>query len=147
MDKEDITFFKKWFSEYVATHLTDDPAENETIRLKEEHTWRVCEEIVKIGQAMNLSEHQLMLAETMAVFHDIGRFQQYAVYGTFQDAVSENHAGLGLKEMAREDILSRCPSFERAVINKVIGYHNMYSLPEDEDEYILFFARIINSEL
>lgn len=33
----------------------------------------------------------------IGLFHDVGRFYQFTVYRTFNDALSENHAKLGLK--------------------------------------------------
>jgi len=54
MDIETLGHFKGWFSRYVAAYYNDDSRYNETIRLKEEHTERVCKEIVMLGEALNL---------------------------------------------------------------------------------------------
>lgn len=143
MDIEDLTRFKRWFSHYVAGYYTDDSPQNKTIRLKEEHTERVCKEMVMLGEALNLAAQDMLLAETMALFHDVGRFAQYATYGTFEDAVSENHAALGLRELARHRVLSICSDAERSLIAKAIGYHNVRTLPEDEGPETLFFAKIL----
>ena len=83
------------------------------------------------------------LAETMALFHDVGRFEQYASYGTFKDAVSENHAGLGLRVLAQHRVLAPCSAEEQRLITKSIAFHNMRTLPVDEDERLLFFARVL----
>jgi hypothetical protein len=55
MDSEHLATFRKWFSDYVAAYYAADPVRNGTIRLKEEHTERVCEEIITLGEALNLS--------------------------------------------------------------------------------------------
>ena len=59
--------------------------------LKEKHSLRVCNEILNIGKNHNLTDNNLRLAEAMALFHDIGRFEQYTRYQTFVDKKSENH--------------------------------------------------------
>ena len=143
MNSDDLTYFKTWFAGYVAAYYTDYPVHDQTIRLKQKHTERVCNEIVMLGQAMQFVEQDMLLAETIALFHDVGRFQQYAVYGTFKDTISENHAELGLKELARHNVLSNCSDMEQSLITKAIFYHNVRTLPEDEDERCLFFARLL----
>ena len=143
MDVDVLVHFKEWFSKYVAVYLKDDTVYNPTIRLKLDHTERVCKEIVVLGQGLSLSADELLLAETVALFHDIGRFKQYQVYRTFQDANSENHAALGLRELKKHKVLSSCSESERSVIYKSIGYHNVRILPEDDDERILFFSRLL----
>ncbi|NVM57330.1 MAG: HD domain-containing protein [Desulfobacterales bacterium] len=143
MDPDALSSLKKWFADYVATYYTDDPVRNRNVRLKEEHTERVCTDIVMLGQALDLPVEDLLLAETMALFHDIGRFPQYATYGTFKDSASEDHAQLSLKEMAKHNVPVTCSDDEQMLITKAIGYHNVRALPEDEDERCLFFARLL----
>ena len=85
MNLKDLKHLKTWFADYVAGFYTDDPANNRTVRLKEKHTKRVCENIIMLGNALGLSDQEMILAETMGLFHDIGRFKQYEVYGTLND--------------------------------------------------------------
>jgi len=67
---------------------------------------RVCDNIVMIGGKLDMSKHDLIIAETTALFHDLGRFKQFKDYGTFNDMLSEDHARLGLREMAAHKVLS-----------------------------------------
>jgi hypothetical protein len=143
IDEEALAYFKRWFAHYVSTYYTDDSLGNYIMKLKEEHTQRVCREIVTISRALDLSAEDLLLGETMALFHDLGRFPQYATYRTFQDSASENHAQLGLKELARHQVLSICSETAQLLIAKAIGYHNVRSLPKGEDQRLLFFARLL----
>jgi hypothetical protein len=143
MNREDLKNLKAWFSDYVERFYTDDPDDNSPIRIKEKHTERVCKNIIMLGKALGLSDREMILAETMGLFHDIGRFKQYAVYGTFNDMASENHAELGLKEMEKHNILSVCTRQEKQYITKAIAYHNAASMPEEEDEKTLFYIRLL----
>ena len=143
MNLHDLAYFKRWFCHYVSGYFRHDGTDTQAISLKQEHTEQVCQEIVMLGQALNLPAQDMLLAETMGLFHDLGRFEQYARYGTFNDSISENHAGLGLRELAKHHVLSRCSETEHALITKAIGYHNVRILPEVEDERVLSFSQLL----
>ena len=143
MNETNLNYLKKWFSDYVAGFYTDDPVNNSTIRLKEKHTEQVCRNMVFLGNALGLSDPDMILAEIMGLFHDLGRFKQYAVYGTFRDMDSENHAMLGLREMAAHKVLSGCNRNEKRWIAKAVAFHNTMTIPEDQDERTLFFIRLL----
>lgn len=143
MNQENLKRLKIWFDEYVSGYCTDDSEYNYPFRLKKNHTKRVCENIILIGKAMNLSDDELMLAEIMALFHDIGRFEQYVKYGTFSDIASENHAKLSLQQMAIHGVLSENTKDEKRLITKAIAYHNVAALPDAKDEKELFYMRLL----
>lgn len=143
MDREDLNNFKEWFSEYVSGFYRKDAAYDLPIRLKEEHTRRVCEDMVALGKALGLAGRDLVLAETMALFHDVGRFRQYADYGTFNDRISANHARLGVRQLATLRVLSACTRDEKRLITTAIAYHNLARLPENPDEKTIFYARLL----
>ncbi len=131
-----------WFSSYVQT-FKDGVTETRNIVLKEEHTKRVCREIVSIGEQLGLSDHELRLAEIIALFHDIGRFEQYARYKTFADWQSEDHAELGIKILKQLGVLDRCAESTQDLILRTIRYHNRATLPREETEACLFFAKLL----
>ena len=143
MNRKDLSILKTWFNSYVSGYYTDDSKYNHPILLKENHTKRVCENIIMLGKAMGLSDYDLILAETMALFHDIGRFEQYAKYGTFSDIASENHAKLSLRQMATHGVLSGNTGDEKRLITKAIAYHNAAALPDVKDEKELFYMRLL----
>jgi hypothetical protein len=143
MNREDLKNLKIWFSDYVERFYTDYPKHSCTIRIKEKHTERVCENIIMLGKDLGLVDQEMILAETMGLFHDIGRFKQYAIYGTFNDRVSENHARLGLREMATHNVLAVCTREEKRYITRAIACHNAASVPQNEDEKTLFYIRLL----
>jgi hypothetical protein len=143
MTKDELNYLKTWFTEYVSNFYSDNPDCNQPIRLKEEHTIRVCRNIAIIGKELGITKHEMLLAETMALFHDIGRFKQYTIYHTFNDFVSENHARLGLRQMAIHRVLSACTTAEKRLITRAIAYHNAALLPTNEDDNTLFFMRLL----
>jgi len=143
MNRDDLSFFHSWFHSYIKSYYSEDSYVQMNIKLKEEHTYRVCENIVLIGRDMNLDEGQLQIGETMALFHDIGRFEQFKKYKTFNDRRSQNHAMLSVEILKQTDVLTRLPEDEKTIIYNAISYHNLYKLPTDDTDICLFYARLL----
>jgi HD domain len=134
---------KTWFAAYVQTFAANDSDLGQNIHLKEEHTKRVCGEILHLGQQLGLSADELRLAELTALFHDIGRFEQYARYGTFVDGKSVNHAQLGVSILQEKDVLVTLDGPMSDLVLRIIAYHNRAFLPMEENATCLFFSRLL----
>jgi len=138
LENEQVRDLNDWFIRYVQG-FKNDPATVRNIVLKEEHTKRVCREIIAIGTDLGLTNDELHFAEIIALFHDIGRFEQYARYKTFVDRRSEDHAELGVTVLRRLGVLHRCGEATQDIVFRIIRYHNRAALPREETEPCLFF--------
>ncbi len=145
IDDEKLLLLKTWFDNYVNKFHSANPEYQKNIYLKAEHTKLVCKEILNIGKSLNLTKQDLYLAKIMALFHDIGRFEQYARYNTFSDAKSENHALLGVKILKKTGVLNQFIKDDAVcdLIIKVISYHNQAYLSEKETDKCLFFSKLL----
>jgi UTP:GlnB (protein PII) uridylyltransferase len=145
MQKEDLDFFKKWFLDYVDQFSSPEYFIQENIKLKIEHTVRVCENILLLAKAEQVEEEGCRLAETIALFHDLGRFEQFVKYRTFKDSESENHALLGVKTLNKTRILSRLSIKEKDLILKAVEYHNLMEISEyaENSMILLFYSKLI----
>ncbi|HEY3362751.1 MAG TPA: HD domain-containing protein [Methanosarcina sp.] len=145
MQKEDLGFFKKWFLDYVDQFSSPEVFIQENIKLKIEHTARVCENILLLTKAEKVGEEGCRLAETIALFHDLGRFEQFMKYRTFKDSESENHALLGVNILKKVGILSRLSLEEKDLILKAVEYHNLMEVPEcaEHSRTLLFYSKLI----
>jgi hypothetical protein len=143
MDEETFDDLSRWFSDYVRTFKSGKPDKDRNIILKGEHTQRVRQEIREIGESLGLTDEDLRLAESMALFHDLGRFPQYARYKTFSDRRSCDHAALSVKVLIEKRVLDALEPSERDLILKAISYHNRAALPEGKSERCLFFSRLL----
>jgi len=143
MDKKIVNNLKNWFISYVKTFKYDNNESQQNIDIKREHTERVTEEIINIGKQLGLNDNELNLAEIIALFHDIGRFEQYNRYKTFSDYKSEDHAELGIKILKQYDVLGSLDENLQKVILCSIKYHNRPSLPVKETKTCLFYSRLI----
>ncbi|WP_158302920.1 HD domain-containing protein [Syntrophus aciditrophicus] len=134
---------KDWFYRYVRSFYSSDSIIQQAILLKEKHSLRVCNEILNIGKKLDLSHNALRLAEVMALFHDIGRFQQFVRYQTFVDQKSENHGELGVRILKQEKALAALDRDARELILKAISYHNRLTIPENESPICTYFSRLL----
>jgi len=143
MNEEIVEEFENWFAGYVQKFKSGNPDWQPNIILKEEHTKRVCKEILGIGRKIGLGDEDLCLAKVIALFHDIGRFEQFARYQTFVDRNSVNHAVLGVKILKETGALNGLNRSIRDLILRAILYHNRLALPKKETGKCLFFAKLL----
>jgi putative nucleotidyltransferase with HDIG domain len=143
INEQDVQYLKDWFFHYVQTFKSGDKDIQENIVLKENHTMQVCKEIINIGQQLELNHDELRLSELMALFHDIGRFEQYARFKTFADKKSVNHAELGVKILKDNKVLHRLEESMQSLILRTISYHNRAALPEKETDACLFYTKLL----
>ena len=143
MIQNDLTFFKQQFSDFCRSFHSANSEDQRNFDLKEEHTHHVSGNMVEIGRGLSLSANQMLLAETIGLFHDIGRFPQYAKYKTFRDSISVNHGLLGAETLIEKKMLHTLPADEREVIIQSVKFHNAFTVPKKEKDEIVFFIRLI----
>lgn len=143
MNEKNVQYLKDWFFHYVQKFKQGDINFQENITLKENHTMRVCKEIVDIGKQIGLNNDELRLAEVIALFHDIGRFEQYAYYRTFVDNKSVNHAELGVQILKDNKVLVALDESKQSLILRTISYHNRASLPKNETDACLMYTKLL----
>lgn len=120
-----------WFDNY-ADSFTNGPVDlREAVLLKQEHTRRVCEDMEQLCKSINLEDPLLFAARIVALFHDIGRFQQYKDYSTFQDRKSVYHSLLGLNIIEENQLLDEFPKDISLIIKTAILYHSAKAVPEN----------------
>jgi len=143
MNRELVEECRDWFDGYVRSFRSEDQDFQQNIDMKEKHTLRVCDEILSLGKELELNNGDLFLVEILALFHDVGRFEQYNRYRTFVDRDSEDHAALGVKILQEKKVLAGLDEPPRNLILRSISYHNRAALPREETEECLFFTKLL----
>lgn len=143
MKQEQVDRFQHWFMEYTSRFCGDDDYVNAHVRLKQEHTERTREEMRFLVERLALDEEQRRIADVVALFHDVGRFPQFAEHRTFNDTRSVDHCRLGVEVLAREGILATLRRQERQWIETAIEHHGRKSLPPGLRGQALLFAKLI----
>jgi len=143
MEQTQLDKFRVWFDDYVAGFYGDDEVINANLELKEKHSRRTCEEMLYLAGELGLEENQKRLSETIALFHDIGRFEQLVKYRTYSDARSVDHCRLGVEVVQQTGVLDGIDRQEKQLIEKAIEYHGRKELPPDLNGQCLLLSKLI----
>ena len=143
VEQKQLDKFRVWFENYVAGVYGDDEIINANLKLKEEHSHRTCQEMLYLAGELGLDENQKRLSETIALFHDIGRFEQFVKYNTYSDVRSVDHCRLGLEILQQTEALDGIDQEEKQLIEKAIEYHGRKELPLDLDGRCLLLSKLI----
>lgn len=143
MNQEKLRSLKKWFDGYVSSFATSVEEDQRNIAIKADHTDQVCANAVRIAGDLHLRPQDAMLAEAIALFHDVGRFPQYREYRTFDDSISVNHAAVGAKVLLEREVLRELARRHQDIIIRAVTLHNVFTLPKGLDDETALFARLI----
>ncbi len=143
MEQKRLEELKRWFYGYVKSFYGDDAYVNANLKRKEDHTRRICGEMVYLAKELGLDESASNLAEAIALLHDTGRFSQFVKYRTYNDANSTNHSLIALDELKKAGVLESLDASEREIIEKAILWHGEKELPADLDGQLLQCAKMI----
>ena len=141
MNKQDFNTLKKWFLDYTDSFLSMPQADKENLLLKKEHTLRVCDNMALI--CTDLCENDQCIALTVALLHDIGRFEQLRKYATFTDSKSEDHASLGVRIIKELDILNFLAPEEAKLIITAVENHNKAVIEDGLCERTLQICKLV----
>ena len=143
MQVDHVERLKYWFDAYTRDFLSGDAEADSPLILKIEHTARVCDNIRHLSRNIGLDQNARRVAEVIALFHDLGRFEQYRRYQTFDDRRSLNHALKGLAVLADARLLDPLPGDESKIIRDAIRFHNASAIPQGHASDSTLFMRLI----
>ncbi|MBO4246143.1 MAG: HD domain-containing protein [Bacilli bacterium] len=132
---------KQKFNQFVYQYDLND----ENIKNKFEHSYRVMANCKRIAGELNLNENDTNLAILIGILHDIGRFEQVTIYKSFKDHQTIDHAALGCKILFEQGLIKEFWPNESDydLIKFAIGNHNKVAITETDNDRFLLFAKII----
>ncbi len=143
MKQEQLEKLKDWFDGYVAGFYGDDGYVNANLKLKEDHSRRTRREMLYLAEQLGFDAGQKQIAEAIGLLHDVGRFEQFAKYRTYNDPRSVNHCLLGLEILQNDRVLDGIQPDERELIEKAIEYHGLKELPGNLNGRSLLYCKLI----
>ncbi|MDY0131999.1 MAG: HD domain-containing protein [Desulforegulaceae bacterium] len=120
----------KFFTNYSLEFKTRFPQFYEAFHLKEIHCKNVAVEAVKIGEKLCLTSEELKFCELIGLFHDMGRFPQFAEFKTFNDLISCDHGKKSVLEAIRTNLVFKIEKEKRDVFLSSLFFHNKKKMPE-----------------
>lgn len=129
------------FREYTAHYDVSD----EKVKLKIDHTYRVCGLCQQIATQSGFDENEIELAWLTGLLHDVGRFEQLKRYGTFIDAQSIDHAEFGADILFQEGKIRDYieDASEDELLEKAVRCHSAYRVPANYTAREKKFAHLL----
>jgi HD superfamily phosphohydrolase YqeK len=139
--KELIKKAEEEFIKYVSAYDLND----EKIKLKFEHSFRVKDISHKIVSSLTTNEEDIYLANIIGLLHDIGRFEQVKIYDTFSDLDSFDHADFACKLLFEDNLIGKFNIDKKyyPLIYKAIKNHNKYKIEDNLNKQEMIHAKII----
>ncbi len=131
---------EKAFKEYLKNYNVED----RSIALKIRHTYEVINKSEYIAEGLKLDKENIELAKTIALLHDIGRFEQVKRFKEFNDKNIE-HAEFGVKALLEDGLITQFiddRSYDN-IIYKAIYNHNKFKIENDVNSKELLHCKII----
>lgn len=131
--------YLKWFNTYVKKFDMKSPE----IMDKFHHTYRVMGYAKEIAISLDMNDHDIWLCEMIALFHDLGRFEQWTKYHTFYDKQSIDHGELSSQILQEFNVLKKIIDEDKNIIYTAISNHNQYQIDTSLDGKTIKFCKII----
>ncbi|MDD3147613.1 MAG: HD domain-containing protein [Candidatus Riflebacteria bacterium] len=131
MIENEFQGLKNRFNDYVNSFRSSSGILHPMMQLKLDHSARVATEARDIAAELGWSENDILLAEAIGLFHDVGRFSQYQEFKTYYDPKSVNHGERGYDVLIESGWLDGLAVEERDYILESVHYHNCHTVPDD----------------
>ena len=125
----DFHTYEQWFRDFTQEFLQGPEFDVANVQLKIDHTFRVLGFARRLTSALATAPGLTELAHVAALFHDVGRFPQYARYRTFYDKMSVNHACQGVLTLKQHQVLEGMAPSARKLVLGAVALHNRRFLP------------------
>lgn len=131
----------KNMKEYMESYDKNNPK----IALKIKHTYSVVAQAKAIATSLQLEQEEIDLACTIALLHDIGRFEQLRRYNSFVDHLTIDHALLGVQLLFEDRLIEEFISTREYddIIYYAIKNHNKLEIESGLNERTIMHSKII----
>lgn len=130
---------KQSFDEYTSNYNLKDKG----IYLKYHHSYAVSNLMKDLAISLNLTSEEIEIAKVIGLLHDIGRFEQWKKFKSFDDR-NVDHADESCNYLFKDEHIREFLADDNydTVIENAIRYHNKLTIPE-MDDYSCMFTKMI----
>ncbi len=143
----DIKSHRNWFMAYATAQCTKEEKRQHgdvaPMLLKLRHSLAVLGNAESIVAGEDFSPPLGRVCLLAALYHDVGRFEQYLRYHTFKDSESCDHGQLGVRILKRECCLIDEDTATRKAVMAAVGLHNRFALPQGLPEVVAVAAHVV----
>ncbi len=143
MTQSQLSNMRSQFDRYVNRFAGAGGGLHSLLQLKLEHSECVATEARELSSDLGWTLSDQHLADAIGLLHDVGRFSQFAEYGTFSDGGSVDHGERGAAVIEQEGWLAALPDGDRAAILKSVRNHNRLIIPAHIRDRSLAFLCLV----
>ncbi|MCY1634806.1 HD domain-containing protein [Marinifilum sp. D737] len=143
MNQEIYQNIESWFETYSNSFSSENEEIQLNFDLKRNHSFNTVELITELSSECELNDEQLLISKTIALLHDVGRFEQLLKHETFSDNEQDNHIDLGIDLLKSENVLGKLEEDTAQIIFECIRYHDIDNLPKSVNENALTFLKLL----
>ncbi len=129
--------------DFAREHFPADAQDRANMALKLDHCLRVFQEAETITTREDLPPNATRRSLWAALFHDVGRFPQYAAHKTFDDRKSTDHGCLGVRTLKRRNLLESLDEQDRKAVQTAVVLHNKRFLPPGLPDWAAVPAKVV----
>lgn len=138
--KKRIEEYNKLFWNIVTKYDTSDA----NILRKITHSFAVANTCFSIACTLKFDAEQRNFAYLLGLFHDIGRFEQWKTFGTYNDMASIDHGDLSAKIIGDIDAEKMFVTEDKKqVLMEAIRYHTKPYM--ESDKQVILFCEIVKN--
>lgn len=137
----DLQRAKRAFQNYITSYDSGIGL----IKLKIIHTYKVMEIMEQLCEWLHLNKEDTNLALLIALLHDLGRFEQYKRYQSFEDYKTIDHALFSSQLLFKNNLIRDFIQDDQydEIIKIAIEQHNKYKVDDGINERTLMFVHLI----
>lgn len=139
----DISSHLAWFTTYAAARMAQEQGDASPMNLKLKHSLEVLENARHTVEGEAFDPQTARACLLAALYHDVGRFEQYLRYHTFRDKESCNHGQMGVRILKSERRLADESPEMRKLVMAAVGMHNRFALPVGTPEKTALVTNVV----
>ena len=139
----DISSHLSWFTAYAAEKMALEQGDASPMDLKLTHSLGVLNNARLTVEGEHFDPQTARACLLAALYHDVGRFEQYLRYHTFRDRESCNHGQMGVRVLKAEHRLDDEDPQTRKLVMAAVGMHNRFALPKGTAEKVALVTNVV----
>lgn len=118
---------------------------NYNLKSKYNHSYRVMNLNKKYAKLLNFNQEDVSIATAIGLLHDIGRFEQYKQFESFDDSKTIDHADYSIKMLFDKNHIEKFKIDKNYydIIKFAIQNHNKISIQNTNNPQKLMHAKLI----
>jgi len=143
ISQETLEQFREEYNQILSSVETKGFTEQQAFEQWKTHNEKVVENSLLLGQALDMEDGEMRMAEILALFHDIARFREVSSSPYFSKLTETGHAEAGAELLSLLPPFKELEAAKQEILQKVTVFHNKPELPKRENEFVVYYLKLL----